>query len=265
MNETSSLSIDGRKIEFASWGAPNDGTPTIVFLHDGLGSAGQWRDFPEKLAEATGLPALAFSRLGYGDSDPCGLPRATDYMEGEAVGLLPAFLSAKGVGRYILFGHSDGGSIALLHAILAPTPGLLGIVTEAAHVFCEELTLTSIRRAREDYDRGSLRDRLARHHGKNADCAFLGWSSMWLNPEFATFDFRERLAEIHCPVLAIQGLEDEYGTKLQIEAIGAVPRAETRLVSGCGHTPHREQPTITLGLSSRFIRSLIGKGNAVCS
>lgn len=249
----SDLTIDGLTIETWRCGPSPDSAPTLVFLHDGLGSALLWRDFPEIISDNTGCGVLIFSRLGYGSSSPCVLPRPIDYMENEAKCLLPDIITAAGLQRFFLIGHSDGGSIALLYAIGNPAPGLMGVVTLAAHVFCEEITLSSIRRSKAEFDGGGLREKLRRYHGDNVDCAFLGWSSMWLNPGFANWDFRGELHKIERPVLGIQGDADEYGSIIQVEALCNVPMGRVLLLEDCGHTPQREKPVETATAITDFI------------
>jgi pimeloyl-ACP methyl ester carboxylesterase len=245
------LTVGGKRIETARVEAAEAGAPVLVFLHEGLGSAGQWRDFPEKLARRKGLAVFAYSRLGYGGSDPCPLPRPLTYLADEAE-VLPEVLGAAEIEDYLLVGHSDGGSIALLHAAARP-PGLRAVLTEAAHVFCEEVTLDSIAAAREDYETGDLREKLARRHGANVDCAFRGWAGAWLNPGFRSWNIEDRLDAIRVPVLALQGAGDPYGTPRQLESLAHRARAETHLLPGCGHAPHRECEERTLELMASFI------------
>lgn len=247
------LAIGGLTVETWLCGPPPEAAPTIVFLHDGLGSAPLWRDFPEIVSARTGCGALVFSRLGYGASTPGLLPRPVDYMEREAEGLLPEIIAAAGLNKFFLLGHSDGGSIALLYAIANPAPGLMGVITLAAHVFCEEITLSSIRLAKAEYEGGGLRNKLKRHHGPNVDNAFLGWSGMWLDPAFANWDFRSELRNITVPVLGIQGDQDEYGSHLQVEAIGGSPMGRALLLCGCGHTPQRDKPAETVDAIAGFV------------
>jgi pimeloyl-ACP methyl ester carboxylesterase len=226
-----------------------------VFLHDGLGSVSTWRDFPARLAAATGCAALIYSRQGYGRSDPCSLPRPLDYMEQAALVELPAVLRVAGLREYVLIGHSDGASIALIHAASAPGEGLLGVVSEAAHLFPESETLDAIRRARERYRVGELTAGLKRHHGTNAACAFEGWVQAWLDPAFAQWNIESLLPGIQVPLLAVQGSDDPYGTPAQLVALRRqcnIP-IECVLLAECRHTPHREQPERALHLMTRFV------------
>lgn len=232
--------------------------PVLVFLHEGLGSVGLWKDFPDRVAAATGLPALVYSRLGYGGSDPCTLPRPITYMHTEGEANLPDLLQALGIGRHILVGHSDGASIALIYAGAQPRENLLGLAVLAPHVFCEEVSVASIRAAGRAYAEGDLRGRLEKYHGANVDVAFRGWCDSWLNPDFLRWNIEAYVDAITVPVLAIQGQDDEYGTGAQIDSIAARARggAETLLLPGCGHSPQRDQPEAVLQALARFIRKL---------
>lgn len=233
--------------------------PSLVFLHEGLGSILQWRDVPRRLAAMTGLPALVYERWGYGASDPLTLPRPDDYLEREALAALPELLAACGVHRHVLIGHSDGGTIALLHAAARPA-GLLGIVCEAAHVFVEDCTIEGIGRAVEAWRTTDLPRRLARYHGDRVETVFRGWAETWLRPSFRTWRITERLPDVHCPVLVIQGADDAYGTAAQVEAIteGVGGPAESLIVPGCGHAPHLEAPDAVLPAIARFIEQVAG-------
>jgi pimeloyl-ACP methyl ester carboxylesterase len=246
------LHIGPHRLEYAWAGEP--GARALVLLHEGLGSVGLWRDFPVRLSEAAGLPVFAYSRPNYGRSSPSApLPRPVRYMHDEAL-LLPEVLRAAGISEPVLFGHSDGASIALLHAAAQPVRGL---VLEAPHVFAEELSLESIARAREAYEGGDLRARLSRWHDE-VDAAFWGWNGPWLHPGFRGWNLTGCLTSIQAPTLLIQGAADEYGTLAQIEAIqrGLPTRAETLILPGAGHSPHKDRESEVLAATSRFIRSL---------
>ena len=234
---------------------PSADGPTLIFLHEGLGSAGLWHDFPARLVARTGWPALLYSRFGYGASDPVSLPRPLDYMQREALDVLPELVERTGIGDHILIGHSDGASIALIYAALAAAPRLRGVASEAAHVFCEPVTVAAIERAQADFRSGRLRDALARHHGANTDVAFNGWCDAWLDPGFRAWDIRHDLASIRVPVLALQGDEDPYGTALQLDAIRQRigPGAQIRVVERCGHAPHRDQDAVVADAIAAFI------------
>ena len=255
----SHLTVLGNALE-VRWDGPSpDDAPTIVFLHEGLGCVSMWRDFPAKLAEATNCGALTYSRQGYGRSDPCTLPRPVRFMHDEGLIVLPALLETAGVRECVLVGHSDGGSIAIVYAGGTPAPPLRGIITQAAHVFCEELSVRSIRKARDAFSNGDLREGLERHHGANTDCAFLGWNGVWLHPDFAKWNLEEYLPGIRVPMLAIQGEDDEYGTAAQTEAIEnhAGGGADVMMVPNCGHAPHRDQAELVLGAMTRFIKRIV--------
>ena len=243
-----------------AWLGPAPGeAPSLVFLHDGLGSLGLWRDFPARLAERLGCGALVFGRAGHGGSQPAPLPRGTAFMHEEARLELPPLLEQLDLREHALVGHSDGGSIALLHAALAPRPGLRAVVTLAAHVFCEPLTRDSIAAARAEFEAGPLRRRLERHHGPNTEALFQGWSGAWLAPEFERWDLRPELGAVRVPVLALQGADDEYGTARQLDGIaGSVGGpVHTELLPGCGHTPHRDRPDAVLARLETFLRPLL--------
>jgi pimeloyl-ACP methyl ester carboxylesterase len=249
------LQIGGHRLEYAWHGpAPGD-APTLVFLHAGLGSISSWRGYPARLADATGCGALTYSRRGYGGSDPAPLPRSIRFMHEEATAALPRVLEALGVAEPILVGESDGASIALIGAGSGAVRAR-GLVLEAPHVFVEEIGLQSIAAAAESYRRGELREALARHHAAGVDAMFAGWSGVWLDPEFRSWNIEEFLPPIGVPVLAIQGEGDPYGTLRQVEAVAAGTRgfAEILVLSRCGHSPHREHPEATFGAMVRFLR-----------
>jgi pimeloyl-ACP methyl ester carboxylesterase len=214
-----------------------------------------WKTFPQRLAGQTGCDAFVFSRSGYGASDPGPLPWKLNFMHTQALTVLPDILATAGIGTYILIGHSDGGSIALIHAGgRHALPGLKAVITEAAHVFCEPFTLASIRAARTAYVSGGLKEKLARYHGDNTDNAFWGWNRTWLHPKFVHWDIQKFLPRIQVPVLALQGVDDPYGTPAQLTAIQEkVVHAEIRLIPDCGHAPHIRQPDRVLADMSTFI------------
>ncbi len=253
------LAVDGQRFEVARTSPEPRRKTTLVFLHEGLGCLSLWRDFPAKLAGAVNCRAFVFSRLGYGASDPCPLPRPIEFMHHEGLRVLPQVLKRAGIHDYLLVGHSDGGSIALIHAGSPDAKGLRGVITEAAHVFCESLTVRAIRRARTRYLRGELRRKLTTYHRANTQCAFWGWNDVWLHPDFRHWNIEAYLPKIQVPVLAIQGENDNYGTGAQLEAIGqqAGKGAETLMLPACGHTPHRDRETQTLTVMGDFIRRLV--------
>ncbi len=221
--------------------------PLIVFIHEGLGSVSMWRDFPDRLCAAAGTRGLVYSRPGYGGSTPraSGERWLPDFMHRQAHEVLPAFLAAVGVDVQAqppwLLGHSDGGSIALLHAARFPRH-VAGLVVLAPHILVEDVSIASIERAREAYATTDLRRRLARHHA-DPDSAFGGWNDIWLDPAFRAWSIESEIQSIACPVLAVQGLDDEYGTLEQIRGIARrLPRTELLELPACGHSPHRDQP-----------------------
>ncbi len=251
------LEVAGRRIEVARLGPAAPDAPTLVFLHEGLGCAAMWRDFPAALAAATGCGALVYSRFGHGRSAACALPRPIGYMHDEALEVLPALLEAAAVERAILVGHSDGGSIALIHTGGRAAAGLCGVITEAAHLFVEAISIRAIEAARRSYEQGSLRRNLAKYHGDNTDCAFRGWNGVWLDPEFRDWNIEAYLPKIRVPVLAIQGADDNYGTTAQLDAIARLAGAETELLADCGHAPHRDRRAATLRAMAGFIGRLV--------
>jgi pimeloyl-ACP methyl ester carboxylesterase len=220
-------------------------SPTIVMLHEGLGSVSMWKDFPRQLAKATQSRVVVYSRQGYGWSTPLHSPRSVRYMHDEALIVLPQFLDALGIENPILFGHSDGGSIALIHAASSGR-NVGGVIAMAPHVFVEEISVTSIAAAKTAYETTTLRDRLQRYHD-DVDGAFWGWNDIWLHPHFREWNIEEYLPAITCSVLAIQGEADEYGTMEQIDRIArSVPNAQLLKLPQCRHSPHRDQPDAVL-------------------
>jgi pimeloyl-ACP methyl ester carboxylesterase len=237
------------------------GAPTLVFLHEGLGSAKQWRDFPTRVGQATKLAAIAYSRVGYGASAPVSLPRPLTYMQDEAKVALPALLDELGIDKAILIGHSDGGSIAIVHAAIdadVKRARIRGLVLEAPHVFVEDVSIASIAKAREAYETGDLREKLAKHHGANVDGAFRGWNDAWLDPGFRTWNIEEYMPRIEVPVLVIQGEDDPYGTRAQVDAIARQVSGpvEVLMLPSCGHAPHRDQEEATLAAIVRFVQKI---------
>lgn len=251
------LDIAGRRLEYRRIPARGEAKREIVLLHEGLGSVAMWRDFPDRLAAATGAPVFVYSRAGYGKSSPIPLPRPARYMHDEALDVLPRVLEAVGIVDCVLVGHSDGGSIALIYAGGVKDNRALGVVTMAAHVFNERLCVDSIAAAGRAYRETDLRQRLARYHA-DVDNAFRGWNDVWLSEEFWRWNIEEYLPRISVPVLAMQGLDDEYGTPRQVEAIiGQVKgRAEKLMLPKCKHSPHRDQSEMTLAAIKEFMRSL---------
>jgi len=237
------LTVASRRLEYVRIAAARPGRPPLVFLHEGLGSVAMWKDFPERVARATGCGALVYSRHGYGRSDPITAPRPVRYMHDEALVTLPELLDALEIERPVLVGHSDGGSIALIHAGGSGRP-VGGLVLLAPHVFVEDLSVASIAAAREAYAATDLGEKLARYHA-DVDSAFRGWNDVWLHPDFRAWNIEEYLPRIRCPILAIQGQQDPYGTMDQIRRIvrgaRAVPHVEVHEVEQCGHSAHRDR------------------------
>lgn len=250
--------LDGRRLETTWWGPGPDQAPTLVLLHEGLGCVALWRDFPARLAEATGCGVFAWSRFGYGKSAPVGLPRPLTYMHEEALAVLPRVLDAAGIRHAVLVGHSDGASIATIHAGGREDFRVRGLVLIAPHFFVEEISLASIAAAREAYEQGNLRAKLARHH-ENVDVAFRGWNGAWLDPGFRAWDITEYLAYIRVPILLLQGTADPYGTGAQVQAAERETYCpvDTVLLEGVGHAPHLEAPEPTLGAIAGFTRHLL--------
>ena len=242
------------RLELARVGVPHSPHPVVVFLHEGLGSIALWKDFPERFCRAHGFTGLVFSRYGYGHSTPRPLdaPLSPDFMERQAWEVLPLLFDSLELERPWLFGHSDGASIALLHAA-RHSDQLSGVVVMAPHVTVEDVALESIRAAREAFVEGPLRERLARYHA-DVDSAFWGWNGIWLDPAFLGWDMRPELPKITVPVLAIQGEDDEYGTLEQVETVGRLaPRAEVLVLPDCAHSPHRDQPERVIEAAGRFM------------
>lgn len=249
----------GHRLEYKWIGSSPDQAPTIVFLHEGLGCVDMWRDFPDQVVDATGWGALVYSRAGYGKSDPVILPRNVEFMHDEALKVLPEVLESFRVRDAILFGHSDGGSIALILAGSGTVNNILGLMLEAPHVFVEPISIESITAAKQNYEHGSLRTSLEKYHGSNVECAFRGWNDVWLNPEFRSWNIESYLTGLQVPALVIQGEQDQYGTLRQVKAIqdSSGGRVETLVLSECGHSPHRDQPKAVLDGVVNFIKKYI--------
>lgn len=248
----------GKRLEHRWIGPGPAEAPTLVFLHEGLGSVSLWRDFPDRLAAATGCGALVYSRAGYGASDPAELPRRVRYMHDEALAVLPEVLERAEVETAVLVGHSDGGSIAILHAAAHPDSAVRGLVLEAPHVFVETLSVASIAGAAEAFRTTDLPARLARHH-RDVEGAFWGWNRIWLDPEFLRWNIEESLPRLRVPSLVIQGREDPYGTLAQVEAIRRRSGApvDTLLLDACGHSPHRDRPEEVLAAAAGFVARVL--------
>jgi len=253
LSPTATLHVGASDLEYRMIGPAPDDAPTIVMLHEGLGSVGLWGDFPEKLQAATSAGILAYSRAGYGASTRVELPRPIDYMHIEALEVLPKLLDQIGFRRGILLGHSDGASIAAIYAGGVADHRVRGVAMIAPHFIVEDVSVTSIAEIRNAYETTGLRTRLARWHS-DVDNAFYGWNGAWLDPKFRNWDISEYLAYIRVPVAILQGADDLYGTIRQIE----IAREEcycpvdVTIIPGAGHSPHREAPEATLNAISEF-------------
>lgn len=232
------------------------GTPVLVFLHEGLGCIEIWRDFPDTLSRILGLPALIYDRYGSGGSEPLQEARSGNPFRREAEIALRDVLTGCGIDKPILIGHSDGGSIALHYASCYPGSPV-GVIAMAAHVFGEELTINSIRKAVLAFETGGLREKLARYHGQQTDSMFHGWADIWLLKENWSWNMEEDLPAITCPLQVVQGENDEYGTLAQVDAIvrGVSGKTETLIIPDCAHSPHLQAREATLEGVAAFIRS----------
>jgi pimeloyl-ACP methyl ester carboxylesterase len=256
------VKASGRRLRVRKLTHPNStgegSRPTLVFLHEGLGSIEMWHDFPAIMAANTTCDCLMYDRWGHGKSDPLDVQRALGYVHDEALDSLPDVLNRVHVDDAILIGHSDGGSIALIFA--AEYPEIVrGIITEAAHVFVEEITLEGIREALDIYKNTELKQKLARYHGDNAEKIFGAWHETWLQPEFKSWDIQDCLPKITCPVLVIQGEDDQYGTIAQVQAISSQVTGPSKvlLIPNCAHIPHREAKDRVVQEMTKFILELL--------
>ncbi len=251
------IAVNGVRLECRCWGRAPGAAPTLVLLHEGLGSVGLWKDFPERLAERTGYGVFAYSRAGYGKSDPASLPRPLDYMTREAVDVLLKLLTEIGFKHGVLLGHSDGASIAAIYAGSVEDFRVRGLCLISPHFFTEPAGLASIAEAKVQYEAGNLRERLARHHA-HVENAFRGWNDAWLDPGFKEWNIEDVIAYIRVPVLAIQGRDDQYGTPAQIEALknGLYSPLDVEILDGCKHSPHLERPEETLAPIADFLARL---------
>ncbi|MFH1152553.1 MAG: alpha/beta hydrolase [Pseudomonadota bacterium] len=261
MIENGFIQVREQRLEALWYGPMPHEAPTLIFLHEGLGCVSLWRDFPQRLAAATGCGTLVYSRLGYGGSSEIPYPFPVNFMHTEGLELLPEVIQEAGIKKAVLIGHSDGGSIGIIYAGGTLAAPLIGLITEAAHVFCEDITVRSIEQALQLFQEGDLRQKLMRYHGSNTDCAFLGWNGAWLNPDFKNWNIESYLPGIKVPMLAIQGCDDIYGTPLQVESIRrlAGKGADVAMIPDCGHSPHRDQEEITFNTMKRFILNLLRK------
>jgi pimeloyl-ACP methyl ester carboxylesterase len=261
MNATTNLDItvNGKHIEAAWHGAPPDRAPTLVLLHEGLGSVSMWRDFPATLAQRTGYGVLVYSRFGYGTSDRVKLPRPLSYMHDEALDVLPQVLDKASIKKTILIGHSDGASIATIYAGGGQDFRVRGLVLLAPHFFVEDISIESIAAAKVAYETGDLRERLMRHHGDNVDTAFRGWNEAWLDPGFRHWRIDDFVAHVRVPMLIVQGKDDQYGTLAQVRLAesDAYCPVETLILERCGHSPHIDRPAETLETIAEFVHRVL--------
>ncbi len=248
----------GKRLEWAVAGpAPGGNAPVIVMLHEGLGCLALWRDFPDRIAKATGLPVFAFSRAGYGQSDPAKLPRPVDYMTREAVEVLPDVLNAIGDRRIILLGHSDGATIAAEYAGRIEDFRVRGLILMAPHFFTEPMGLAEIARAREAFETGGLKERMSQYH-RDPEATFRGWNDVWLNPEFRSWNVADVIDYLRIPALVIQGRNDQYGTIAQVHEIESRSYApvDAVILDDCRHSLHQDKAEATLTAISEFTRRL---------
>jgi len=255
----STFSVRNKNLRVQLLKQPNaDNKPWLVFLHEGLGCIELWKDFPLKLAKATGLNAIVYDRQGYGGSDQLDLPRPVNYLEIEALYFLPELLSKLNISNSILVGHSDGGSIALIYAGKYPCAG---VISEAAHIYVEEITIEGIKKAKSNPDLQLVKEKLKKYHGVKTDDIFSAWADTWLSESFGEWNISDMLKGINCPVLLIQGMDDEYATPIHIKKIiEAMPNArkvDSFLPENCGHIPHFQSTEAVMEKMIQFIQQII--------
>ncbi len=258
LNPTGFLAIGSSDLEYRMIGPAPDSAPTIVMLHEGLGSAALWGDFPDRLAAATGAGVLVYSRAGYGASSPVMLPRPLDYMHIEALEVLPQLLDGIGFRRGLLLGHSDGASIAAIYAGAHQDHRVQGVAMIAPHFIVEDISVSSIAELKTTYETADLKSKLARWH-KDVDNAFYGWNNAWLDPAFRNWDISEFLAYIRVPTAILQGVDDGYGTMRQVEIAQqeCYCPVDVTVIPGAGHQPHREAPGATLDAITEFANAVL--------
>jgi pimeloyl-ACP methyl ester carboxylesterase len=258
LSPTGFLTIGSAHLEYRMIGPAPDDAPTIVMLHEGLGSAGLWGDFPDKLQAATGAGVFVYSRAGYGNSTPAKLPRPLDYMHAEALDVLPKLLEKVGFRRGLLLGHSDGASIAAIYAGSHQDHRIEGLALIAPHFIVEDISVASIAEIKKTYETTNLKEKLSRWH-KDVDNAFYGWNAAWLDPKFRNWDISEYLAYIRVPVAILQGVDDQYGTMRQVEIAQeeCYCPVDVTVIPGAGHQPHREAPGATLDAISEFANAVL--------
>lgn len=258
--ETFHLSVCGHHLEVHRIAGLDPDAPELVFLHEGLGSVSHWRDFPARVASATGCPVTVYSRYGSGNSDLLAEPHWVSYMHDEALHALPELLAKLHIENPILVGHSDGGSIALIYAgahDLFRHRGARGLVLLAPHVFVEDLSVASIAEAKVTFETTDLEAKLARHHRDPAR-TFWGWNNIWLHPDFRRWNIEEYLPRVRCPILAIQGIDDQYGTMAQVQAVARQSGGPVEILplADCAHSPQRDQAEATLQAITKFVDNL---------
>jgi len=258
LSDAGFLDLDPLRLEYRMIGPRPDAAPTIVMLHEGLGSVGLWGSFPDAIAQATGAGVFVYSRAGYGKSKPGAMPRSISFMHEEACTVLPRVLDAIGFQRGLLLGHSDGASIATIYAGSVQDHRVRGLVLIAPHFFIEDMGIAEIERARDAFNTGLLREKLKRWHA-DVDCAFRSWSEPWLHPDFRKWDITEALGYIRVPILVVQGADDQYGTLKQVEAAEreCFCPVETAVLPNVRHAPFREAPELALEVVVNFINRLL--------
>ena len=256
-NSSAFVSVRGHQLEYQRLGAADAHAPTLVFLHEGLGSIGQWRDFPARIAQEAGLAAIVYARYGYGQSDVLQQPFDVDFMHREALESLPELLRELNIERPILVGHSDGASIALIYA--GSGHALRGLVALAPHVFVEDISIEGIVAAKQAFETTDLPQKLARYHRDPAK-TFYGWNDVWLAPAFRSWNIERFLPAIQCPLLAIQGEGDEYGSMAQLGAIARQAGGPVELLKlkDCGHSPQKDRPQLVARAIVEFVRRCAG-------
>ena|SRR2546426_8129224 len=246
------VDVCGHRLEYERIELAREGRPTLVFLHEGLGAMAMWKDFPSHVAHATACNAIVYSRYGYGNSEPLRAPREVRYMHDEALLALPELLDKLAIESPVLVGHSDGGSIALIHAG-GSGRAVAGLVLMAPHVFVEDVSVANIVAARDAFETTDFRDKLARYHA-DVESVFWSWNRIWLHPDFRNWNIEEYLPRISCPVLAMQGEDDEYGTMDQLSRIGRqVADADLLQLRDCRHSMHKDQPEAVIDAITRFV------------
>ncbi len=256
-HETATLTAGGKALEYRCWGPAPSEAPTIVLLHEGLGCLALWRAFPARLAETTGWGVVAYSRAGYGQSDPAELPRPLDYMTREAMGPLGEIIDALGIESAVLMGHSDGATIAAIYAGSVPDHRVRGLVLMAPHFFTEEMGLAEIAKAKLAFETTDLKAKMGKYHA-DPEATFRGWNDAWLDTGFKAWNVGDVIDYLRIPTLAIQGEKDQYGTLAQIEEVEERSYApvDTLIVPGARHAPHEDAPEAVLAAVSEFTARL---------